>query len=248
MKEVPPIDEQALRKRVERQVRAQMLAAKTFEERHKRALEKRLQFELARIETVVELSDAQRRRLELGIKGAVKQDRKLTMGPSVQELLDSVGFNVRYGKRALQSGQIRGPQLVQWSPLWRKTIDRTLDEDQLAKFRAEEAARLEHRVNTLVATMVYRIDASVALSEAQRIDLAELLRIEFKDEIERTVNYSEYIAYHYVRQLVQSDSEAVHKFFDEDQLEALRGAHQNFSNFGPAEAGNMLQGRGAGLF
>ena len=195
-----------------------------------------MQRRLEELEEMVKISAAQKKQLQIASKGAVEKSldpwRKqmdnylrqyLQRAPQDIELvLASIG-NVNFN----QSGEEQAAQ----QSIWEATIEKVLDEQQMATYRHSVDARLQFMYTSVARILVADLDRQIRLSADQRDQLMALLEpVVMKNlvHLERWANDGQLPVYQLPTLLGGVDSKALEKVLSERQIE---GWNQRYANF-----------------
>ncbi len=137
---------------------------------------------LERIESACDLSDAQRRRLELAIESDSHRFAGQIDAIRSRYLGRTINMNDRAGQKEWHIFQQDVQRCREWlrrlydeGSLFTSVLRTTLDERQLAEYLKEQASRRDYHWRALVAETLARLDDTLALSETQHETLEKLL-------------------------------------------------------------------------
>ena len=237
--------EAEIRRRVEKQVRSALAERWAREKKIYEARADVLRCEIERIDAAVELGDDQRRRLELAAKGTV---RRFTRSMEKAQIIehDRSGYQVTLrGEVGSLEGVRSGEGLIQAEPIWKQAVTSTLNEQQLARYRRQAAARRVYLTTARVQTLVASLDTELWLTDDQREDLEKLLRRELGPILARTLSSPKERAYIESRALAIED-EQFEAILSEKQMELLKRLANWWDRGALGGGGGGFSGSGGG--
>jgi len=197
---------------------------------------KQMQRRLEELEEIIKISDEQRRELQVASKGAVEKSldpwweqmdnyvrQYLQQAPQdIERVLASIG-NVDFS----QSNEEQAAQ----QSIWETTIEKVLDEQQIAAYRQSVMERLDFMYNSVAGILVSDLDRQIRLSGKQReavmILLGPVVRENLK-HLERWANDGHLPVYQLPTLLGGVDSKALEKVLSEQQIEGWNERYANF--------------------
>ncbi len=170
-------------------------------DRAKEAAQKRILSRIEDIDRACELTDSQKKKLNVGSKGAVKSfiattkktmlEQAKQMGydfdpdepieeqpkPENEEGDEAQLWEMQVNAAFMSGGMFGGsnPNDVESQDSWTKMVEKTLTDEQKEKWHAWTEARLAYQREVAVSHFIAKVDRRLLLSEEQRKKLTELI-------------------------------------------------------------------------
>lgn len=213
---------------------AAFLKTREIEARKPRA--QQMQRRLEELEEMVEISDKQKQELQVASKGAVEKSldpwreqmdnyvrQYLQRAPQdIEMVLASIG-NVNFN----QSGEEQAAQ----QSIWEATIEKVLDQKQMASYRQSVNERLEFMYTSVSRILVADLDRQLRLSAPQRDSLMALLEPVVRENLshlERWANDGHLPVYQLPTLLGGVEPKALAEVLSERQIEGWNERYANF--------------------
>ncbi len=197
----------------------------------RRALDSQIALWMSAIDSLCQLSDAQKFKLQLAAKGDVKHfmdevnvvRARFMLVRRDQNKINEIYQDIQPLALRFQRGIFGDEALLQ------KVLANTLDDEQLEKWLESERRRREFRYRARVDHLVLALGESLALSSKQMEDVSELI-LQRTKPAEQAGQYESYIMMYRLQQMPQ---EELKPLFDEAQWKALQQQMQQAKSIEP---------------